>query len=226
MHMLKCNTGPPHFSAPPLGPGVSAGTPGQLPGPLPFPFRPPPGAALQPLPLPLPQHLQQLQQLPPPNAHMQLPLPVPGNGPGLGPGVGLNPGGGLPYAQPYRSIAPSLFSSSSTLTPSIDPNTRPPIQGQGQGYPPSSSTVIAAAPTSYGYNPPSNMPGTVSYSAPPSSFSAYALPSLTPGAAASTTVNHLSSTHPVPVPQNQNTPALGDVTLVWSDEEYSMVRFI
>ena len=188
-----------------------------MPGPLPFPFRPPPGAALQPLP----QHLQQLQQQPPPNAHMQLPVPVPGNGPGL------NPGGGLPYAQPYRSIAPSLFSSS-TLAPSIDPNTRPPIQGQGQGqgYPPSSSTVIAAAPTSYGYNPPSNMPGTVSYSAPPSSFSAYAIPSLTPGTATAAGTNHLSSTHSVPVPQNQNTPASGDVTLVWADEEYSMVRFM
>ena len=151
-------------------------------------------------------------------------LPVPGNGPGSGSGVGPNPGGGLPYAQPYRSIAPSLFSSSSSLTLSIDPNTRPPIQGQGQGpgYPPSSSTVIAAAPTSYGYNPPSNVPGTVSYSAPPSSFSAYALPSLTPSTAAST------GNHPVPVPQNipQNIPALGDVTLVWADEEYSMVRFI
>ena len=152
-------------------------------------------------------------------------LPVPGNGPG--PGVGPNLGGGLPYAQPYRSIAPSLFSS--TLTTSIDPNTRPPVQGQGQGYPPSSSTVIAAAPTSYGYNPPSNIPGTVSYSAPPSSFSAYALPSLTPNAAAAGAGgNYLSSSHTGPVPQNvpQNIPALGDVTLVWADEEYSMVRFI
>jgi hypothetical protein len=193
--MHSGHTGPPpHFTAPPsVGPGGSAGTPGQ--GPQPFPFRAPPGAAPLPLPLPLPQHLQQQQQQqqqqPPPLAHMQ----------GQGPGPG-----------PYRSIAPSLFSP---LPAPTDPNSRPPpIQGQGQ---PSSSstvpTVIAGAATSYGQPPPYNTLGSgpVSYSAPPSSFSSQPLP------------------HAHPVPQHTPAPAVasavGDVTLVWADEEYSMVRF-
>ena len=147
-------------------------------------------------PLPLPLPLPQHLQ----QQHLQQQPPPLAHMQGQGPG-------------PYRSIAPSLFSP---LPAPSDPNSRPPpIQGQGQ---PSSSstgsTVIAGAATSYGQPPPYNTPGSgpVSYSAPPSSFSSHPLP------------------HPHPVPQH--TPAVavasavGDVTLVWADEEYSMVRFI
>ena len=152
---------------------------------------------------------------PPGAAPLPLPLPLPQHlqqqqqqqqPPPLAHMQGPGPG-------PYRSIAPSLFSP---LPAPSDPNSRPPpIQGQGQ---PSSSstgsTVIAGAATSYGQPPPHNTPGSgpVSYSAPPSSFSSQPLP------------------HPHAIPQHTSAPAVastvGDVTLVWADEEYSMVRFL